>query len=95
MTPNRLFNRAPVLPVILVLALVAAVSLVTFHGIGALGGKTTCHQSGIFSCLYSICVVILTVPILIVVTFFYTLVLDSKLSFSTNSVSPPHRPPRA
>jgi hypothetical protein len=94
MIPNRLFHGTPAIPVILVMALIAAVSLVTFHGIGALGGKITCHQSGIFSCLYSICVVILTVPILAAFTLFYTLVLNSNLSFSTSSVSPLDRPPR-
>ena len=91
---NTISQQRSVIINMLVFLTIVAISLAGFHGTGAFGAKTTCHQAGIFSCVYSICLVILAALTLISLFLIFTMVFYSNSSISFEPVFVIEKPPR-
>ena len=81
---------------ILILAVFSVVIVLFsgFHGMSVLNGNGTSHQSDAFSCLFTICVAIFTVPILFTLFLFTTPIFDLIPPFKPAPLFLLEKPPR-
>ena len=94
MTSNSMLQDRSTIMIIMTLLTIVAVSFAGFHGLGAISSTVDCHQVTSFSCLYSICLAILTMVILLIISLLSSVTLNPSSAFTLVLVYPLERPPK-
>ncbi len=95
MTSNSMSQDRSTIMIIMTLLTIVTVSFAGFHGLGAVSSKVNCQQFTSFSCLYSICLAILTMVILLTIFLLSYVTLNLNTAFTSELVYPLGRPPKS
>ncbi len=95
MTSNSMSQDRSTIMIIMTLLTIVTMSFAGFHGLGAVSSTVNGHQITSFLCLYSICLAILTMVILLTIFLLSYVTLNLNTAFTSELVYPLGRPPKS